>query len=290
MVVALEEAFKEKRLLGNEGTAPLGKAYAIFAHAGGSGKTTLTRDLGYELALRGFRVLLVDADPQANLTTWLGYDPIDIPDEKTLLRFVETGELPETIRVDLGGGVALDLIPANTNLALAEVRIPLKPSGMLMWRGGLRHLRRDYDFILMDSPPSLGPLAGMVGLAGDGLIVPVETSAKGIQGLQGVLMVAKDYVAHLSSLGLLEEKDSARYIKLIVPTKYDPRTRQDRFIRETLASISEVPIARPFSYRPGPYKRAISEGVPIRALGDKAIAEELDSLVEVFLDAALKEE
>ncbi len=58
------------------------QTYTLFTHAGGAGKTSLARDVGFELASRGYRVLLVDADPQANLTAWLGVDPARWPTRK----------------------------------------------------------------------------------------------------------------------------------------------------------------------------------------------------------------
>lgn len=275
---------KEKLYSYENATPPLGKALSIWSHAGGSGKSTLARDLAYEMVRRGFRVLLIDADPQANLTTWVGIDPVSTPKGATLLRLVEENALPEPFRVDFGSGEAvLEIIPANTYLALAEVIVPTKPSGMLLLRGQLRTLRERYDWILMDSPPSLGALAGMIALAGDGLIVPVETSAKGLQALEAALMVSRDYHTTLTSLGFLPpERD---FIRLIVPTRYDGRTGWDRMAQKFLSEFeSRYPVSSPISYRPAPYKAAVDKRLPVRTLGEKRIQEELDTLTKVFLE------
>lgn len=263
---------------------PVGRALAVWSHAGGSGKSTISRDLAYEMARRGYKVLLIDADPQANLTLWVGYDPVAVPQEYTLLRLVQEGTLPEPLPVSFGSGSpVLDLVPANTYLALAEIAIPSKPSGMLLLRGQLRAYRERYDLILMDSPPSLGALAGLVALAGDGLVVPVETSAKGFQALKVALDVSRDYYQTLVSLGFLEP--GYPFVRLVVPTRYDPRTLQDRqaqdLLREWLGD--QVPVAAGMAYRPAPYKGAIDAQLPVRAFADAKLAEELDALVEAFL-------
>lgn len=101
----------------------LRRVYTFFTHAGGAGKTSLARDLGFELARRGFRVLLVDTDPQANLTSWLGVR--EVAPEETLLHLVDTGQLPTPRRLSEWG---LDLIPASLDLARVEVRLMQRPS------------------------------------------------------------------------------------------------------------------------------------------------------------------
>lgn len=179
-----------------------GLVLAVWSHAGGSGKSTLTRDLAYEMARRGYKVLVIDADPQANLTSWLGYNPVEIQKEQTLLRLVQEESLPDPLPVTFGLEAPLfDLVPANTYLALAEIHIPSKPSGMFLLRGHLRAHRERYDLILIDSPPYLGALAGLAALAGDGLIVPVETSVKGTQALSVAVDVSLEYKRTLVNLG-----------------------------------------------------------------------------------------
>lgn len=265
---------------------PLGRALTVWSHAGGSGKSTLTRDLAYEMVRRGYRVLVIDADPQANLTMWLGHDPVSVPKESTLLHLVQEGSVPQPLPVGFGTPYpVLDLVPANTFLALAEIAIPSKPSGMLLLRGQIRAYRERYDFIFMDSPPSLGALAGLVALAGDGLLVPVETSAKGFQALHVVLDVSADYARTLVSLGFQEA--DYRFVRMVVPTRYDPRTTQDRRAQELLhtwlAERAQIPVAPTITYRPSPYKRAIDAQLPVRIFADAHLAEELDALADFFL-------
>lgn len=260
------------------------EVYTLFTHAGGAGKTSLARDLGFELASQGYRVLLIDSDPQANLTAWLGMDPGEVEDRDTLLLVVEEGNLPEP-RHALVEGASLDLVPANMNLAMAEVTIPTKTLGMVLLRTALYEsgVLDKYDFVLVDSPPSLGPIAAMAALAGQGLIVPVETSAKGMQALKAVVEVSKDYLRTLKALRFVPQTRS-KFIELLVPTKYDPRTLQDRKIKLLLEEASRIgPMTAALSYRPGPYKEAIDRALPIQAVADERLREEVRSLTKVFL-------
>ncbi len=259
----------------------------LFTHAGGAGKTSLARDLGFSLATRGFRVLLIDADPQANLTAWLGQDPTTVKDEETLLLVLSQNVLP-TPRKELVGG--LELIPASMNLAIAESVIPSKKLGLMLLRAAWQDAEwfQDYDYVLIDSPPSLGSIAGMAALASHGLVVPVETSAKGLQALRGVVEVSRDYVQTLASLRFHSPRSP--FIRLLVPTKYDPRTNQDRMAQKILEEAGQIaPITPPLYYRPGPYKEAIDQALPIQAVGDERIREEMNIVCQTLLDVTHKE-
>ena len=264
-----------------------GRVYTLFTHAGGAGKTSLARDLGFELASRGYRVLLVDADPQANLTTWLGVDPASVEDRETLLAVVEGRGLPKPHRVEVEG-VSLDLIPAAMNLAMAEVTIPTKSLGMALLRTALQEngTLEHYDFVLIDSPPSLGPIAGMAALAGEGLLVPVETSAKGVQALRAVVEVSRDYLKTLQALRFLPPGMTS-FLRLLIPTKYDARTAQDKRVRTLLQEASRIaPLAPVLAYRPGPYKEAIDRALPLHAVGGEEVLQEIRAVADAFLGVA----
>ncbi|GAA5534107.1 sporulation initiation inhibitor protein Soj [Deinococcus aluminii] len=89
----------------------------VFNHAGGAGKTSVTRDVGFEFARRSLRVLLVDLDPQANLTSWLGVRNVNL--EQTVFQVaVDGAPLPEPVSV-----FGLELIPSQVDLALAEAQM-----------------------------------------------------------------------------------------------------------------------------------------------------------------------
>lgn len=256
---------------------PTTRTYTFFTHAGGAGKTSLARDLGYDLARRGYRVLLVDADPQANLTSWLGVQTV--APEESLVALLEGERLPTPRVWPLEGSGLLHLISATLELALLEVRLAQTPLGELRLRKALAHLSGQYDYVLVDSPPSLGKLAVLAALAGQGFVVPVETSPKGLEALVGLHEAVRVYAQALDTTAL-------SLIRLLVPTRYDPRNRVDGEVLERLRAAEGLPVAPPITYRPGLHKRATRAGVPIQAVDPGGPA---DLEVRVLTDLLLKE-
>lgn len=267
--------------------AGLGRIYTLFTHAGGAGKTSLARDLGFELFTRGYRVLLIDADAQANLTAWLGLNPLEVTDQQSLMQVVERRTLPEPQSTPSG----LHLIPASMGLALAEVVLPTKPFGSGLLRAALRRsgALEQYDYILVDSPPSLGPIAALAALAGDGLVVPVETSPKGVQAVVSVIKVGQDYLEVLRDQSLAPGLQ--RFIQMFIPTRHDPRTAQDRRVMQALSEVERVaPVAPALGYRPGPYKQACDEARPVQVVGGAKVQEELSALGDFFVQVTQPKE
>ena len=263
------------------GETGYGTALTLFTHAGGAGKTSLARDLGFELASRGHRVLLVDLDPQANLSAWLGFR--NPSPEETVLPLLEGEDLPKPKPVLPN----LDLIPGHVEVARAEVLLLREPHNTFALRGALESLRQDYGFILIDSLPSLGSLAATAALAGDGLVVPVELSVKGAQALGTVLSVARSYAVALGRMRLWAGR---QFVRLVVPTMAEGTVRD----REALALLEErlrgeIPLGPPLVRRPALYREAQERGVPVGLLGDPAGREEVRQVAEALLAALAKE-
>lgn len=248
-----------------------GRIFTLFNHAGGVGKTTLARDLGFELASRGYRVLLVDVDPQANLTQWLGVDAVE---EKDTLLSLANGVLPEPREA-----YGMHLIPSSLRIAVLDVKLKSIPAGELLLRRKLHAIRATYDFILVDSPPSLGPLSFLAGLAGEGFIVPVETTAKGLQGLNGVMEVSELYA---TAAGM------ANFIRLLVPTRYDPRSRTAQEALEGVVRLARrFSVAPPLHERPGPFRRSAAERMPIHMVeGAQEAVKEIRDITDALLRVA----
>ncbi len=253
--------------------------FTSFTHAGGAGKTTLVRDVGYELAKRGYKVLAIDLDPQANLSTWLGVSTDG--EEGTVLEVIRKGVLPEPIPLYDG----FHLVPANILLAVGEVELAQKPLGESLLRAVLKEQRDRYDIILVDSLPSLGKLALLAALAGDGLIVPVEMSPKGLQAAVTVLEISRTYMQALKHMG--QEVPGKNFVKLMVPTKYDPRTHVSRGALDALLSSGvDIPIAPPISLRPGAYGWAAEHQLPLGKSPYPDAREEVERVTD-FLIATL---
>lgn len=222
---------------------------AVFNQAGGVGKTTLALNLGYHLAQRDIRVLLVDLDPQATLTAFMGLNPAD--QERTVYdALLRRSTLP--ILRNLHG---MDLVPANILLAGAEQELVsvLNREGRL--RKALDEVRAAYDVALIDCPPSLGLLA-IVGLsAADAALVPVQTHFKAYLGTDQLLRTVD---------GVKQELNPAISILGFVPMQYARGTQHDRDVLEALATQLNVraPVLTPVPMA-ADFKKATVEAKPL---------------------------
>ena len=161
------------------------KIYALANQKGGVGKTTTAVNLGAYLAAAGRRVLLVDADPQGNATTSLGINPHDAA---PTLYEVLIQETPADEALVLTNWMGLDVIPATTDLAGAEVEMTRVMARERLLSRALRPLRERYDYILIDNPPSLGLLTvnGLTA-ATSGVVIPVQCEYLALEGLSALL-------------------------------------------------------------------------------------------------------
>jgi len=146
---------------------------------GGVGKTTTTLALGSELARLGARVLVVDTDPQGSATTGSGI--IMGSENSTIYEVLITPELADlaTIATDHG----YDLIPATLELAGAELSLAGRIGRELLLRTALGSLRKQYDYILIDSPPSLGLFTVNALAAADTVLVPLQAHVFALQAM-----------------------------------------------------------------------------------------------------------
>lgn len=158
----------------------MGHVFALAMQKGGVGKTTTALSLGTILAERGRRVLLIDLDPQANLTAGLGIDPsaLEYSVYEVLLN-PERGTEFATLNLD--GNV--DLIPASLALAGAELELAGKVGRELLLRKALRTARTNYDYVLIDPPPSLGIFSLNALAAADVVLVPLQLHAYALKAM-----------------------------------------------------------------------------------------------------------
>lgn len=188
----------------------MGTVYAIANQKGGVGKTTTAVNLAACVAEAGYESLLIDIDPQANATIGLGLDK----DEPATLYDVLTGSASLRDAIRPTGLSGLSIVPAGPDLAGANVELPRMPGSETVLREALRGVRDRYAFILLDSPPSLGPLTVNALVAADRVIVPVQAEYFALEGLAGLLdtlsLVQRELNPRLTVAGMLLTMHDAR--------------------------------------------------------------------------------
>jgi chromosome partitioning protein len=212
----------------HEGDA-LTKVIAISNQKGGVGKTTCSINLGGALAERGYRVLCVDMDPQANLTVGLGISLSDVRQSMADVLSDDRVSLDEVVRES--GTPGLWVAPATLELASTEVELFTAIGREMVLRDALAGWAdRQFDVVIIDSPPTLGLLTINALVASNRVIIPVQTQYYAIKGLTALIKVINTIKIKLNHdlevLGLL-------------PTFFDGRTVLAREMLENLRQLGD---------------------------------------------------
>jgi chromosome partitioning protein len=177
--------------------------YAIANQKGGVGKTTTAVNLAACVAEAGYEALVVDVDPQCNATLGLGVDK----DRPLTVYDVLVGSTPLADVVVPTRVAHLSVAPAGPDLAGATVELPREPGSEDRLRQAVETVRDEYAFILLDCPPSLGPLTVNALVAADRVIVPVQAEYFALEGLAGLLdtlsLVQRELNPRLTVAGML---------------------------------------------------------------------------------------
>jgi chromosome partitioning protein len=163
------------------------RTIAVANQKGGVGKTTTVSNLGAALAGMGKRVLLIDLDPQAALTATYGLDPYKLPRSMYSVLVQEGASLARVLHP--AGNTSMSIAPASVDLAAAEVQLANAPNRAHRLRTALEQSRIPFDYILMDTPPSLGLLTlnGLVGA--NEVLVPVQAHYLAMRGVRALMEV-----------------------------------------------------------------------------------------------------
>jgi len=208
---------------------------AIIAAAvikGGTGKTTTCAALAQAAAADGERVLAIDLDPQANMTAILSADQ-NRPGAYQLLHGAPAAGV--TQRTPQG----IDVIAASPDLATERT----SPASAKRLQAALEPIRGDYDWIFIDTPPTMGELTYNALQAATGLIIPLETDSNSLQGLYQITDIAHQ---------MQQRSNPALQIMGVVLTRFDARPKINRYLQEVIAEKGQE-IGAPFMgvIRPG---------------------------------------
>ena len=206
----------------------MGKIIAIANQKGGVGKTTTAVSFGGCLGVLEYKTLVVDADPQANATSGLGFDPRNTKNiYDCLINGVDAKEL--ILKTE---NPNLDILPSHMDLVGAEIEMIDLPNREFMLKNALDKVRDEYDFIVIDCSPSLGLITVNALTAADSVIIPVQCEFFALEGLGKLLNTIKIVQGRLN-----EDLE----IEGIVLTMYDSRLRlANQVVEEVKTHFQEL--------------------------------------------------
>jgi chromosome partitioning protein len=200
----------------------MGEIIAVTNQKGGVGKTTTCVNLAASLATLHRRVLVVDLDPQGNATTGCGVDKASL--ELTSCEVI-LGEAQALDAIQSVQDSAFSLMPANSDLTVAEVRLLQEIGRELKIRNALEPVRDLYDYILIDCPPTINMLTLNALTAADGTLIPIQCEYYALEGLSSLLETIKQ---------VRNTVNHALRIKGLLRTMFDPRNKLAREVSEQL--------------------------------------------------------
>ncbi len=162
------------------------RVITIFNQKGGVGKTTVAINLAYGISRRGYRVLLIDLDPQGNSTSGLGVDKNEL--KTSVYDVFSSGADPKSAIVNVRND--LYLLPSNKKLSSFGFEDNGEDSHSIL-KKALFELKRDYYYIIIDAPPSLGVLSVNALVASDSILIPVQCEYYALEGLSDLMTTIK---------------------------------------------------------------------------------------------------
>ena len=240
----------------------MGRIIAIANQKGGVGKTTTAINLSACLAESGKKVLTIDTDPQGNTTSGLGVDKDELENTVYELMLDECTIKESLVKTEFEN---LDLIPSNVNLAGAEIELLGINEREYILKNAVDYIKDDYDFVIIDCPPSLNMLTVNALTTANTVLVPIQCEYYALEGLSQLL--------HTISL-VKERLNENLQIEGVVFTMYDARTNLSLQVVENVKNNLDTTIYKTIIPRSVRLAEAPSHGLPINKYDSRSTGAE----------------
>lgn len=227
------------------------KVIAVANQKGGVGKTTTAVNLAACLAKEGRKVLLIDSDPQGNATSGLGFDKRDV---KKCIYDALINEVPLADTLKHTAYENLDVIPATIQLAGAEIELVSLMNREGRLKNALERIKHDYDYVIIDCPPSLGLLTINALTAASSVMIPVQCE---FYALEGITML-------MNTIQLVQRNlNPALKLEGVVMTMFDSRTNLAQDVVEEVKKYFKTKMYKTIVPRNVRLSEAPSHGMPV---------------------------
>lgn len=236
----------------------MGRIIAIANQKGGVGKTTTAINLSACLAEKGQKVLAIDMDPQGNMSSGLGLDKGSI--DKTIYDMI-LGEIDVEDVINKGTIENLDILPSNVDLSAVEIELIDEENKEFIVKNSIQKVRDNYDFVIIDCPPSLSLLTINAMTTADSVLVPIQCEYYALEGLSQLIRTVE----------LVRDRlNPALNIEGVVFTMYDARTNLSLQVVENVKDNLQQNIYKTIIPRNIRLAEAPSHGLPINIYDSKS--------------------
>ena len=228
----------------------MGKVISVANQKGGVGKTTTAVNLSALLAKKGKKVLLIDTDPQGNATSGVGVDKTVSFSVYDVL--VDDVEIENTLQ--LTEMKNLEVCPSNINVAGAEVQLVSKENREYKLKKKIEKIKNDYDYVIIDCPPSLGLVTLNAFTASDSVLIPIQCEYYALEGLGQLI----------NTINLVKKRlNKELVIEGALLTMYDARTNLSNQVVKEVKNYLVDKVYKTVIPRPVKFSEAPSYGMPI---------------------------
>ncbi|MDE6181633.1 MAG: AAA family ATPase [Eubacteriales bacterium] len=237
----------------------MGKIIAIANQKGGVGKTTTSINLSASLAEMGKKVLVVDSDPQGNTSSGLGIDKNEI--NQTFYELLLNNSSFEDVKISIDNFEKLDVLPSNIELSGAEIELINTEKREYILKNILEKIKEEYDYIIIDCPPSLNLLTINALTASNSILVPLQCEYYALEGLSQLIY----------TINLVQKKlNPSLEIEGVVFTMFDARTNLSLQVVEEVKKHLGKNVYRSIIPRNVRLSESPSHGLPINLYDKKS--------------------